>query len=82
MAIRREFSAIITRMHRVDYSKNVDPNPMSGSGASSYMVDLTEKLTFVREELLGPFRIGDLAKEWCVSPFSPTRLASRADRGR
>ncbi|KAL8280428.1 hypothetical protein RQP46_007076 [Phenoliferia psychrophenolica] len=65
MSIRREFSAIITRMHRVDYAKNVDPGA-GNSSASSYMVDLTEKLTFVREELLGPFRVGDLAKEWAL----------------
>lgn len=67
MAIRRDFSSIIARMHRVDYSKNLDVNGASaggGGGASSYMVDLTEKLTLVREEILGAYRVGDLAKEW------------------
>lgn len=67
MAIRRDFSSIIARMHRVDYSKNLDANGASsggGGGASGYMVDLTEKLTLVREEILGAYRVGDLAKEW------------------
>jgi hypothetical protein len=64
MAIRRDFSSIIARMHRVDYSKKLDASPMMASGASSYMVDLTEKLTLIREEMLGSYRVGDLAKEW------------------
>lgn len=66
MAIRREFSSIIARMHRVDYSKSLDINGATtgGGGASGYMVDLTEKLTLVREEILGAYRVGDLAKEW------------------
>lgn len=65
MSIRREFSAIITRMHRVDYSKKLDSNAgMSSSSASAYMVDLTDKLTLVREEILGGFRVGELGKEW------------------
>lgn len=73
MAIRREFSAIITRMHRVDYSKKVDPNSnsMMNSSASAYMVDLTDKLTLVREEVLGGYRVGELAKEWYVITCSP-----------
>ncbi|KAM0751898.1 hypothetical protein T439DRAFT_325092 [Meredithblackwellia eburnea MCA 4105] len=66
MAIRREFSSIITRMHRVDYSKKVDTNPMSATSSSSYMVDLVEKLGFVRDELLGLFKVGDLAKDWAL----------------
>ncbi|ORY73872.1 Golgi transport complex subunit 5-domain-containing protein [Leucosporidium creatinivorum] len=70
MAIRRDFSSIIARMHRVDYSKNLDVNGAGagggGGGASSYMVDLTEKLTLVREEILGAYRVGDLAKEWAL----------------
>ncbi|KAK4699584.1 conserved oligomeric Golgi complex subunit 5, partial [Phenoliferia sp. Uapishka_3] len=67
MSIRREFSAIITRMHRVDYSKNTSPPAMGANAStSSYMVDLTERLTFVREELLASYRVGDLAKEWAL----------------
>lgn len=74
MAIRREFSLIITRMHRTDYSKKEGGSMMSlvsggGGGASSYMSDLTDKLSFVREELLGNYRVGDLAKEWLVFVF-------------
>ena len=67
MAIRREFSAVITKMHRVDYSASLNANSMMGSGGtSSYMSDLTEKLTLVRDELLGSYRVGELAKEWSV----------------
>lgn len=67
MAIRRDFSSTITRMHRVDYGKQLDANPGMGTAASAYMEDLTEKLLLVREEILANYRVGELGKEWCVS---------------
>lgn len=52
-------------MHRVDYGASAGPGAgAGGAGASAYMVDLTDKLTLVREEILGAYRVGDLAKEW------------------
>ncbi|CEQ40042.1 SPOSA6832_01618, partial [Sporobolomyces salmonicolor] len=68
MAIRREFSSLLARMHRVDYSKELDlaSGPMMAGGASSYMVDLTDKLALIKEEILGAYRVGELAKEWAL----------------
>lgn len=58
-------------MHRVDYSKEADAahghgGPMSGGGTSSYMTDLADKLALVKDEIFASYRVGDLAKEWCV----------------
>jgi hypothetical protein len=62
-AIRREFSLILARMHRVDFSKLSDP--MAGMGGPSpYMKDLMEKMTFVRTEVLAPYNVGGLKKVW------------------
>lgn len=65
-------------MHRVDYSKKVDSNSnsmMMNNSASAYMVDLTDKLTLVREEVLGGYRVSDLAKEWLVlNSFEASRI--------
>ncbi|GAA5906661.1 hypothetical protein JCM5296_006448 [Sporobolomyces johnsonii] len=68
MAIRREFSSLLARMHRVDYSKELDlaSGPMMAGGASSYMVDLTDKLALIKDEILGAYRVGELAKEWAL----------------
>ncbi|BGP09947.1 hypothetical protein JCM10049v2_005825 [Rhodotorula toruloides] len=70
LAIRREFSALLARMHRVDYSKEVDPahppGPMSVGGASSYMNDLTEKLALIKDEIFAAYRVGELIKEWTI----------------
>jgi hypothetical protein len=73
MAIRREFSSIITRMHRVDYGKQVEGNKM-GSATSAYMADLTDKLGLVRDQVLMRYKVGDLAQEWYVPPLSPSLL--------
>ncbi|GEM10348.1 componentof oligomeric golgi complex 5 [Rhodotorula toruloides] len=70
LAIRREFSALLARMHRVDYSKEVDsahpPGPMSVGGTSSYMNDLTEKLALIKDEIFAAYRVGELIKEWTI----------------
>ncbi|GAA5842073.1 hypothetical protein JCM11251_002004 [Rhodosporidiobolus azoricus] len=69
MSIRREFSALLARMHRVDYSKDLDAasGPSAGgTGASGYMNDLTEKLALVKDEILGAYRVGELAKDWAL----------------
>jgi hypothetical protein len=66
LAIRREFSTIITRMHRVDYSAtNVGKNDSIGSSSSQYMTELNDKLVLVKDEILGPnWKVGELTKEW------------------
>jgi hypothetical protein len=64
LAIRREFSAIVCRLHRVDYSKLSDPMSGMGGESSPYMKDLMDKMTFVRTEILAPYNVGPLKKEW------------------
>ncbi|GAA6004235.1 hypothetical protein JCM10207_002497 [Rhodosporidiobolus poonsookiae] len=68
MSIRREFSALLARMHRVDYSKNLDgaAGPGAGAGTSAYMGDLTDKLALIKDEVLGAYRVGELAKDWAL----------------
>jgi hypothetical protein len=48
----------------VDFSRPVDPMSMSGQGGSPYMQDLTEKITFVKRELLGRLSMGDFMRDW------------------
>ena len=67
-AIRRELSAIIAKVHKVDLSKAPDPSAGLG-GASVYMKDLVEKLTFIKTEVLAKFNIGETSREWCVTGY-------------
>lgn len=64
-AIRREFATILARIHRVDFSKPVDP--MSMGGSSPYIQDLIDKLSFLRSEVLGRMSLGDMMKNWVLS---------------
>ncbi|KAF8335774.1 Golgi transport complex subunit 5-domain-containing protein [Cantharellus anzutake] len=65
-AIRREFSSIIARLHRVDFG---DRNAAlgGGGGTSIYMKDLIEKLEFVRAAILARHSVGEFSKEWSVN---------------
>jgi len=63
VAIKREFANIIARIHRVDFSKPVDPMAM-GSGGSPYMQDLVDKLSFLRNEILGRMSMGEFMRQW------------------
>lgn len=63
VAIKREFSTILARIHRVDFSKPVDPMAM-GSASSPYMQDLLDKLSFLRNEVLGRSSLGDFMRQW------------------
>ncbi|KAF8170221.1 Golgi transport complex subunit 5-domain-containing protein [Mycena galopus ATCC 62051] len=66
IAIRRELSAIIAKLHRIDFNKQADP--MAGmSGASFYMKDLVDKLSFIKVEILSKYSIGDAGREWVIS---------------
>ncbi|KAJ9113081.1 hypothetical protein QFC20_001968 [Naganishia adeliensis] len=70
-AFKREIGNIIARMHRVDFSKPVDPMSMAGgSGGSPYIKDLADKLNFIRLELLNRMSLGDFMKEWVLSIVS------------
>ncbi|KAJ7128889.1 Golgi transport complex subunit 5-domain-containing protein [Mycena crocata] len=65
-AIRRELSAIIAKLHRIDFNKPADP--MAGmSGTSFYMKDLVEKLSFIKTEILSKFSVGEAGREWVIS---------------
>ncbi|KAF9008002.1 Golgi transport complex subunit 5-domain-containing protein [Cyathus striatus] len=65
-AIRRELGAIIAKVHRIDFGQSLDPR--SGiSGASSPIKELTERLGFIKTELLDRYSIGDLCDEWKLS---------------
>jgi len=62
-AIRRELGSIIARLHRTDFGKTLDP--MGGMGGSSfYMKDLVDKLSFIKNEVLNKFLVGEDAQKW------------------
>lgn len=65
-AIKREVSAILAKLHRMDFGQDADPLTAMGGGASPYMKDLTEKLTLVKNEILSQFNVPDLMKQWYV----------------
>ncbi|KAF9222669.1 hypothetical protein BS17DRAFT_176069 [Gyrodon lividus] len=53
-AIKRELSAIVSRLHRLDLRRVIDP--MAGmAGTSLYMKDLVDKLNFVKTGILSNF---------------------------
>lgn len=64
-AIRRELSAIISKLHRIDFSKSVDPDGGMG-GSSLYVKELTDKLSFIKTELVTKYSLGDYARTWLV----------------
>lgn len=56
-------------MHRTNYYAAGDGGDGGveaggGGGASAYMTDLTDKLLLVKEEILGAYRVGELARDW------------------
>lgn len=65
-ALRREFGSIFNRIHRVDFSKPVDPMNMAmgGNSGSGYMVDFLDKVAFVKGEVLGRMSMGEVMREW------------------
>jgi hypothetical protein len=71
-AIRRELSAIIARLHRIDFGKSVDA--MSGGGSSLYIKELVEKMAFIKSEILTKFNVGDDGRAWYVPSLLPCML--------
>ncbi|KZT26804.1 hypothetical protein NEOLEDRAFT_1177385 [Neolentinus lepideus HHB14362 ss-1] len=66
-AIKRELGVIIARVHRIDFGKNVDPMAGMGGGASLYMKDLSDKLSFLKMEILSKLNLGDEMREWTTA---------------
>ncbi|KAK7035254.1 hypothetical protein VNI00_012021 [Paramarasmius palmivorus] len=64
-AIRRDLGNIIDRIHRTDFGKS-DPTAGMGS-ASLYMQDLVDKLSFIRNEILAKYSVGDDTRTWVTS---------------
>lgn len=64
-AIRRELASIVSRLHRVDLQKAMDP--MAGmAGPSLYMKDLADKLNYVKTQIFTNFT-SDAAQSWVLS---------------
>ncbi|KAF8601324.1 hypothetical protein BDV93DRAFT_533716 [Ceratobasidium sp. AG-I] len=67
-AIRRDLGLILSRMHRVDFSKSFEAMTQGmGGGASSYMKELTVKLAFLRNEIFSKFSVGGVIQDWTTS---------------
>ncbi|KAF8659226.1 hypothetical protein AX16_001886 [Volvariella volvacea WC 439] len=64
-AVRREIAAIIAKLHRINLERAVDP--MSGmGGASFYIKDLADKLSFLKNELLSLYSLGEANRVWIL----------------
>jgi hypothetical protein len=61
-AIRRDLVAIIVRVHRLDLSNDNQSDGMGGS--SVYMKELSEKLGFIRADVLSRISAAEYNKEW------------------
>lgn len=66
VAIRRETSSIVARLHRIDFGKALDDVAPGMGGPSAYMKELVDKLSFVRKEVLSKYNIGEITQEWSV----------------
>jgi conserved oligomeric Golgi complex subunit 5 len=67
LTIRRDLATIISRVHRVDFGKDIDPMSSmmgGGGGASFYMKELVEKLSFVKMEILSKFQVPEISRMW------------------
>jgi len=73
-AIRRELSYIIAKLHRIDFANKSERGM---GGPSSYIKELTEKLSFIKSEILARFSLGNFEQTWCV--ILVLRLTSSAE---
>ncbi|KAI0036874.1 Golgi transport complex subunit 5-domain-containing protein [Vararia minispora EC-137] len=64
-AIKRELSAIIAKIHVPSTVRDADSMEMGGS--SPYVKELTEKLNFIKTEILCRFNIEDVTREWTIT---------------
>ncbi|ETW80568.1 hypothetical protein HETIRDRAFT_476235 [Heterobasidion irregulare TC 32-1] len=65
--VRRELSAIIAKLHKIDFAADVDPMSGGMGGASAYVKELAEKLTFVKAEILARFNVGPAGRDWVIA---------------
>ncbi|RXW23332.1 hypothetical protein EST38_g2498 [Candolleomyces aberdarensis] len=63
-AIQREISAILAKLHRIDFGQS--GGGMAG-GSSFCLRELSEKLAFIKGEILDCYDLGDAARVWVVS---------------
>lgn len=63
-AIRSDCGAIIAKLHR-DPVRSADPLADMG-GSSAYIKEITEKLAFVKSEILARLSIEEVTREWFV----------------
>lgn len=49
---------------------------MDPTSTSVYMQDISDKLNFIRRQILAPLRVGEMMKEWCA-----VRLPTCSKRG-
>jgi conserved oligomeric Golgi complex subunit 5 len=68
--LRRDLGAIISRMHKLDFGKGLDES-ISIDGTNMYMKNLSERLVFIRNDVLLPINTGDTNKERYVQRFDP-----------
>ncbi|KAI0071918.1 hypothetical protein K474DRAFT_1651800 [Panus rudis PR-1116 ss-1] len=66
-AIRRELGAIISKLHRQNFSDSVDPMTAMGGGPSPYMKDLVDRLNFIKSDILSQYNVPDISQDWIVS---------------
>lgn len=63
-AIKSDSGAIIAKLHR-DPIRSTDPLADMG-GSSAYVKEITEKLAFVKTEILARLSIEEVTREWFV----------------
>jgi len=63
-AIKSESGVIIAKLHR-EPGRSADPLADMG-GSSAYVKEITEKLAFVKTEILARLAIEEVAREWFV----------------
>lgn len=63
----------------MDFSDAADPTAaMGGGGASPYMKDLAEKLSFIKSDILSLYSVQERSQQWFVNgvktPVSPSLI--------
>lgn len=69
-AIKSESGTIIAKLHR-EPVRTADPLAEMG-GSSAYVTEITEKLAFVKTEILTRLPIEEVAREWFVHDHFPS----------
>ncbi|QRV96696.1 conserved oligomeric Golgi complex subunit 5 [Ceratobasidium sp. AG-Ba] len=63
-AIRRDLGLVLSRIHRVDFSRSLEGGAMVSGGASGYMKEVSAKLMFLRNEIFSKFSVTDVVQDW------------------